>query len=216
MLSRVAMRFHTHETPNRSVRVAKQLVPAGRFANAAQRPLAAPRWLSSDGKIFSKKINSKTFVQSRKYSRAVRSALAEEVTEKRGADRVPIDLKVGDCLHGFTVIDIEFIKDFKATAYTLVHDQTGARYLHMDCDDTNNAFNVAFRTTPVDSRGVAHILEHTVLCGSERWPPRSLPPTCKKILSPFLRLTPVPKFATFFTVLWHLHLPSQTRLKDNE
>ena len=54
------------------------------------------------------------------------------------------------------------------TAIQLVHDRTGAKYMHADCDDSNNTFNVAFRTTPTDSSGVAHVLEHTVLCGSQK------------------------------------------------
>jgi hypothetical protein len=52
------------------------------------------------------------------------------------------------------------------------HERTGARHVHLAADDTNNAFLVAFLTVPQDSTGVAHILEHTVLCGSERFPVR--------------------------------------------
>ena len=52
------------------------------------------------------------------------------------------------------------------------HPRTGARHLHLACDDDNNAFMVAFPTIPEDSTGVAHILEHTTLCGSERYPVR--------------------------------------------
>jgi Zn-dependent M16 (insulinase) family peptidase len=52
------------------------------------------------------------------------------------------------------------------------HAGTGARHLHLAAGDDNNAFMVAFRTLPEDSTGVAHILEHTVLCGSERYPVR--------------------------------------------
>ncbi len=52
------------------------------------------------------------------------------------------------------------------------HAGTGARHLHLAANDDNNAFMVAFRTLPRDSTGVAHILEHTVLCGSERFPVR--------------------------------------------
>ena len=63
---------------------------------------------------------------------------------------------------------VEEVKDFNVTAFQLVHDKTGAKYLHADCDDSNNTFNVAFRTTPTDSSGVAHVLEHTVLCGSQK------------------------------------------------
>ncbi len=52
------------------------------------------------------------------------------------------------------------------------HAATGARHLHLAAQDDNNAFMLAFRTLPADSSGVAHILEHTVLCGSERYPVR--------------------------------------------
>lgn len=52
------------------------------------------------------------------------------------------------------------------------HRVTGARHLHLACDNAENVFLVAFKTMPEDSTGVAHILEHTVLCGSERYPVR--------------------------------------------
>ncbi|MGH6636025.1 MAG: insulinase family protein, partial [Gammaproteobacteria bacterium] len=50
--------------------------------------------------------------------------------------------------------------------------RTGARHLHLAADDPNNVFCVGFLTAPEDSTGVAHILEHTVLCGGERFPVR--------------------------------------------
>ena len=53
-----------------------------------------------------------------------------------------------------------------------VHAATGARHFHLDAEDDNNAFLVAFLTVPQDSTGVAHILEHTSLCGSRRFPVR--------------------------------------------
>lgn len=52
------------------------------------------------------------------------------------------------------------------------HQVTGAQHFHLASDDAHNAFMVAFRTVPSDSTGVAHILEHTVLCGSEKYPVR--------------------------------------------
>jgi presequence protease len=52
------------------------------------------------------------------------------------------------------------------------HPATGARHFHLACADGNNAFMVAFPTLPQDSSGVAHILEHTTLCGSRRYPVR--------------------------------------------
>lgn len=62
--------------------------------------------------------------------------------------------------------------DLFLTAVKLSHDKTGAQYLHAARDDSNNLFSVQFRTTPMDSTGVPHILEHTVLCGSEKYPCR--------------------------------------------
>ncbi|XP_076452447.1 presequence protease, mitochondrial-like isoform X2 [Babylonia areolata] len=56
------------------------------------------------------------------------------------------------------------------TAVMLQHDKTGAQHMHAAREDDNNAFSVMFRTTPMDSTGVPHILEHTVLCGSEKYP----------------------------------------------
>ena len=52
----------------------------------------------------------------------------------------------------------------------MVHTRTGAGYIHIERNDANNVFVVGFRTPPTDSTGVAHILEHTVLCGSRKYP----------------------------------------------
>ncbi len=52
------------------------------------------------------------------------------------------------------------------------HHQTGAEHYHLGAENTENVFLVALRTVPEDSTGVAHILEHTALCGSERFPVR--------------------------------------------
>lgn len=60
--------------------------------------------------------------------------------------------------------------NLEVQAYT--HTPTGARHFHLACDDDNNAFMVAFPTIPEDSTGIAHILEHTTLCGSRRYPVR--------------------------------------------
>lgn len=56
--------------------------------------------------------------------------------------------------------------------HSYVHRRTGARHYHFACEDTNNAFMVVFPTLPTDSTGVAHMLEHTTLCGSRRYPVR--------------------------------------------
>ena len=69
----------------------------------------------------------------------------------------------GDRLHGFVVRDVEALPEFEVTAVTLAHEATGAHWLHLDAADTNNAFHVAFKTTPTDSTGVAHVLEPCVV-----------------------------------------------------
>ena len=64
------------------------------------------------------------------------------------------------------------VPELQLTAVRLQHVLTGADYLHVDKDDANNVFCIGFRTTPMDSTGVPHILEHTVLCGSSKYPVR--------------------------------------------
>lgn len=79
---------------------------------------------------------------------------------------------VGSELSGFRVVEVKEIPELQLTAVRLQHILTKADYLHVDKDDSNNVFCIGFRTTPMDSTGVPHILEHTVLCGSEKYPVR--------------------------------------------
>ena len=60
------------------------------------------------------------------------------INSLRGANRKPYDLKVGDTMFGFTLKSIEEVKDFNLVAYTLEHDRTGAKYLHLDTADMEN------------------------------------------------------------------------------
>ncbi|MBF0413760.1 MAG: insulinase family protein [Desulfamplus sp.] len=78
-------------------------------------------------------------------------------------------LKAGDEILGYKVLRVEDIEDIKSTLYQLEHTATGARHIHLASEDKENTFGVTFRTVPTDSTGVAHILEHTVLCGSEKY-----------------------------------------------
>ncbi|CAB1423053.1 unnamed protein product [Pleuronectes platessa] len=83
-----------------------------------------------------------------------------------------LQYRAGQKIHGFTVREVAPVPDLFLTAVKLTHDRTGAQYLHAARDDSNNLFSVLLRTTPMDSTGVPHILEHTVLCGSEKYPCR--------------------------------------------
>ena len=62
------------------------------------------------------------------------------------------------------------ISDIHSRGYLLKHKKSGARVMVLENDDNNKVFNIAFRTPPADSTGVAHILEHSVLCGSKHFP----------------------------------------------
>jgi len=74
--------------------------------------------------------------------------------------------------NAFESVGIRQIESLKLEVQSYRHKRTGARHFHLRTDDTNNAFLVAFLTMPQDSSGVAHILEHTALCGSQRFPVR--------------------------------------------
>ena len=78
----------------------------------------------------------------------------------------------GSRLHGFDILACHPLPEFNGTLVLARHERTGARLAHLACADPNNVFAVTFRTPPADSTGVAHILEHTVLCGSQRYPVR--------------------------------------------
>ncbi|MDZ4165436.1 MAG: insulinase family protein [Smithellaceae bacterium] len=81
-----------------------------------------------------------------------------------------ITLKAGDNRQGFLIRRVESIPEIRVMAFELTHEATGARVLHLHCDDPENLFAIAFRTPPGDSTGVPHILEHAVLAGSARYP----------------------------------------------
>ncbi|KAI7860572.1 peptidase M16C associated-domain-containing protein [Circinella umbellata] len=81
-------------------------------------------------------------------------------------------LTPGDRLHGYQVQQVRQVPELELTAIALQHEATGAQHLHIDRDDSNNVFAVGFHTPVNDSTGVPHILEHTTLCGSEKYPVR--------------------------------------------
>ena len=76
----------------------------------------------------------------------------------------------GTTCHGFAVELCETVPELDSDAYVLRHAASGARLLYLACDDENKAFAIGFKTPPADSTGVFHILEHSVLCGSAKFP----------------------------------------------
>src|SRR5260370_247987 len=73
--------------------------------------------------------------------------------------------KLNEIYNGFKVTRIVPLPELQCTMRELVHVKTGAKVLHIENDDPENVFCLSFQTLPYSSNGVAHILEHTVLCG---------------------------------------------------
>lgn len=72
--------------------------------------------------------------------------------------------------HGFTIRETRHVEEINADVSIYSHNKSGARLIHIDADDDNKVFAVGFRTPPTDDTGVAHIMEHSVLCGSKKYP----------------------------------------------
>ncbi|NET78406.1 insulinase family protein [Okeania sp. SIO1F9] len=81
-------------------------------------------------------------------------------------------LEVGQQLEGFEVKAITPLKQQQMVAYQLEHLKTGAKLLHLYSEDAENLFSISFPTPPPNSTGIPHILEHSVLAGSEKYPVR--------------------------------------------
>ncbi|RAH51333.1 pitrilysin family metalloprotease cym1 [Aspergillus brunneoviolaceus CBS 621.78] len=109
---------------------------------------------------------------------------------------------IGDKVHGFTVQEKKHVPELHLTAVRLTHDKTDADYLHVAREDKNNVFGIGFKTNPPDATGVPHILEHTTLCGSEKYP----------IRDPFFKMLPrsLSNFMNAFTSADHTTYPFAT------
>ncbi len=73
-------------------------------------------------------------------------------------------------LSAYEIVSEENLPDISGFGIVLRHKKSGARVAVISTEDNNKVFSIGFRTPPEDSTGVAHILEHSVLCGSERFP----------------------------------------------
>jgi Zn-dependent M16 (insulinase) family peptidase len=82
-------------------------------------------------------------------------------------------LQVGTTIHGFTLEQKRFIKELDGEGYLFRHLKSGARLLKVVSKDDNKVFSVAFKTPPPDDTGIPHIMEHSVLNGSENFPVKS-------------------------------------------
>ena len=79
-------------------------------------------------------------------------------------------INVNDSLHGFVFSKQIKLPDISATMHIAKHERSGAELLFLERRDKNKTFAISFTTTPEDDTGVFHILEHSVLCGSAKYP----------------------------------------------
>lgn len=76
-------------------------------------------------------------------------------------------------LHGFKIIEKRFVKELNAECYFLEHTKTGAKLFKIASDDPNKTFAIGFKTIPNSDCGTPHIIEHTILSGSKKYPVKS-------------------------------------------
>jgi Zn-dependent M16 (insulinase) family peptidase len=145
------------------------MLPAGPAARALAPARCSLRGMRAAVRRWARPAGASSAARPRCLCSAASPAAAET---PRGKSRAALVLQPGDELSGFVIQTVEAVDEYQVTAITLQHTATGARYIHLDCEDTDNVFAVAFPTIPDDSTGVAHVLEHTVLCGSEKYPVR--------------------------------------------
>ena len=80
------------------------------------------------------------------------------------------NMQPGDVCCGFQLIKKEYMTSHAADCYTMRHEKSGAELLYFDRADENKTFSIAFKTLPEDNTGVFHILEHSLLNGSKKFP----------------------------------------------
>ena len=79
-------------------------------------------------------------------------------------------MKINSEVSNFIIKNIEEIKEINIRIIHAYHKDNGANIFHIESDSKENVFGLCFKTYPSDDTGVAHILEHTVLCGSKKYP----------------------------------------------
>ena len=93
----------------------------------------------------------------------------------------------------YELVKEEKIEELNSQAYILEHKKSGAKVFLLSNDDENKVFTIGFRTPPADSTGTPHILEHSVLCGSRKFPAKDpFVELVKGSLNTFLNATTYP------------------------
>ena len=83
-------------------------------------------------------------------------------------------MEIGEKIYGFEVKEKKYVREVEGDIIQMEHLSTGAQVVVIDNQDVKKSFLVGFRTIPKDSTGVFHILEHSVLNGSRRYPDKTM------------------------------------------
>ncbi len=134
--------------------------------HAAQAPVHAPEVQSSPRDQATNQSDMQAHASSTE-TQTLANPSEDQASARARAARL---LSPGTNLAGFTVTSCKPLAEFDADAYVLHHTTSGARLLYLACEDENKAFSIAFKTPPTNDTGVFHILEHSVLCGSAKFP----------------------------------------------
>jgi len=114
-------------------------------------------------------------------------------------------MNINEIVHGFKLVNQRNINDIDSVMYEFEHIKSGGKVVYIENDDTNCSFAIGFKTLPNDSTGVCHIIEHSTLCGSKKYP----------LKEPFVNLlkTSVNTFLNAFTASdWTMYpFASQTK-----
>ncbi len=109
-----------------------------------------------------------------------------------------MELKINEELHGFKVKNVSDVAEISSKVYALEHLKTCAKVLYVANDDDNKVFYIAFRTPPENDCGTAHVLEHSVLNGSRKYPLKEpFVELVKGSLNTFLNAITFPAFTTY-------------------
>ena len=98
----------------------------------------------------------------------------------------------------FELIEKKYLKNINTNAYLYEHTKTRARLVFFENDDINKSFSISFKTIPYNDNGIFHILEHSVLCGSAKYP----------VKEPFVELLK----GSFNTFLNAMTFPDKTKI----
>lgn len=79
-------------------------------------------------------------------------------------------MEINEIYSGFRLVKKTKISELDANLLEFKHEKSGGTLAYIECNDTNKSFMAGFKTLPNDSTGVCHIIEHTVLCGSKKFP----------------------------------------------